>query len=315
MKNNRLIILLSVILLGSLCLSPSFAQEGMVRGKVVDEEGTPLAGVKITFYNPATGLRFTFETDEKGRFFRRGIYPSTYEITFQLEGFQPIRDTMRIEVGSDKKFTVTLTKAQPQVTGGDDFVQGATFFQQGDYKKAIEAFKRAVEKYPDYPDGYCNLGLSYLRDGQVDTAIELLKKAVELKPDLVEAYYGLGECYVKKEMLDEAMEAFAKALEIQPDDPKAHYNVGIIYYNHDQVDKAIEAFEKSKELDPKFPPVYYRLALAYLKKEELKLSVTNFEKFLQLEPDAPEAESVKSVVNEIKKQLQKTEKEPPPPLW
>lgn len=55
-----------------------------------------------------------------------------------------------------------------------------------------------VEKYPDYPDAYCNLGLSYLRDGQLDTAIDLLNKAIESKPDLVEAYYGLGESYVTK---------------------------------------------------------------------------------------------------------------------
>ena len=313
MKHNYLISFLFIILMGCLFLSPAFAQEGMVRGTVVNEEGNPLAGVKITFYDPATGVKFTIETDKKGKFLRRAIYPATYEVTLQLEGYQPVRDILRVEVGSDKKLDLIMTKAQPQVKGGEDFIQGAHFFQQRDYKKAIAAFQKVVEKYPDYPDAYCNLGLSYLRDGQVEQAIELLNKALELNPDLLEAYYGLGESYVTKGMLEEAMKAFTRALEIQPDNAKAYYNVGIIYFNYDKVDEAIETFQKSKELDPTFSPVYYQLGLSYLKKEELELSITHFEKFLQLVPDAPEAESIKSVVSELKEQLNKTKKEPPPP--
>jgi len=43
----------------------------MIRGKVVDEEGNPLAGAKITFYNPVTGFKFTMETDKKGKLLKR----------------------------------------------------------------------------------------------------------------------------------------------------------------------------------------------------------------------------------------------------
>jgi len=57
----------------------------MIRGKVVDEKENPLAGVKITFYDPPTGLNSPSRPTKGGRFLRKGIYPATYEITFQLE--------------------------------------------------------------------------------------------------------------------------------------------------------------------------------------------------------------------------------------
>ena len=84
----------------------------MVRGTVVDEEGNPRMGVKISLFDPATMLRFTIKTDKKGKFFGRGNYPSTYEITFQLEGYQPINNILSVEAGSDKKLNITMTKAQ-----------------------------------------------------------------------------------------------------------------------------------------------------------------------------------------------------------
>lgn len=52
-----------------------------------------------------------------------------------------------------------------------------TYFNAGDYQRAIEAGKQAVKLYPTNPDAYFCLGSAYTKTGQIDLAIENLKKA------------------------------------------------------------------------------------------------------------------------------------------
>ncbi|MFB0519415.1 MAG: tetratricopeptide repeat protein [Acidobacteriota bacterium] len=304
------ILLFIVLIMFTLVLSVSiaFAQRGRISGKVTDESGKPLPDVKITLLDLERGATFTIETDKKGEFFKSGLYPATYEITLELEGYYPIKDRLRLRAGAYEEMNITMAKLKPVVKGGEDFVNGLNFFKEHNYQAAIESFKKVTENYPDYPDAFYNLGISYLRSGDIDHATTSLQRAVELKPDTVAVYLGLGECYIKKDSMDKALEAFSEAEEIQPDNAKIHYNIGTIYYNEDKIDEAIAAFEKSAGLDPNFSSPHYQLGLAYFRKGELSKSIAHFEKFLELEPNAPEASQVKEFIEELKKQMTKPPK-------
>jgi len=281
------------------------AQEGIIKGRIIDENGKGLADVKITLYDSTRGLKFETKTDKNGKFYKRGLAPSTYTITLELEGYYPIKDTLKVRVGKPEEMEIVMKAATPEILGGDDFINGSNSFKEGKYEEAIEAFKKVTEKLPDYPVAYNNLGLSYLRNGDLDKAIIAFNKAIELKPDMIEAYFGLAECYIKKQESDKAIEVFSKTLEVQPDNPKLYYNIGVVYYNNDQTDDAIAAFEKSLALDPKFSSTHYQLGLAYFKKENKDKAIEHFEQFLALEPDAPEAPQVREIIKALKKEKTK----------
>jgi tetratricopeptide (TPR) repeat protein len=274
------------------------AIDGRIQGVVSDETGKPLGNVKITVYDPSRGLSFSTTTNKDGRFFKRGIIPSSYEIVFELDGYVSVRNKIEIRADWTEEMNVKLQRAK--IARASDFELGSKYFNEGNYPEAIVYFKQATEVSPGFAMAYYNLGLSYLRNGSKDEAVGALKKALEIMPDMVTAYLALGECYVEMEKYEDALKSFNRALVLQPSNPKTYFNLGIIYNKNNQVEEAISAFENSEKLDPSFSANQYELGLTYLKKGDYEKSVSHFERFLVLQPNAPEADQVKKIIAEFK---------------
>ncbi|MEO6831530.1 MAG: tetratricopeptide repeat protein [Chitinophagaceae bacterium] len=66
------------------------------------------------------------------------------------------------------------------------------FFARGDYQKSIEMCRINIDSFPDYQQGYVNMGASYLKLGKYDSAKMVLSKAVSLAPDDKKAQYFLS---------------------------------------------------------------------------------------------------------------------------
>ncbi len=281
----------------------SIGQETVIKGTVTDQDGNPLKNVKITFSDPSRGMKFTVESDKKGNFMKVGIPPTVYQITAELDGYFPMRSQARIRFGFTENIAITLRKVPPKIEDNRTLSQGIEFFRQGQYDQAIVAFQKVVDQFPNNVEGYYNLGLSYLRKGELDQAIEALEMAVEVYPEGLESYLALGECYFLRGESEKALKTFSKAVEIQPENPKVHYNLGIVYYKMDNGEKALKSFDKTLELNPGFSSAHYQAALTAVKLGSYKLAIQHFEAFLKLEPEAPEAEQIKVMVEELKKRI------------
>ena len=71
-------------------------------------------------------------------------------------------------------FLSLLAFAQPEVDACYNF------HKAGDYRRAIEAGKRAVQKYPNNKDAHFCLGASYRMVGEFKLALEHMKRAERL---------------------------------------------------------------------------------------------------------------------------------------
>ena len=282
----------------------NFAQESVVKGVVTDSEGNALKDAKITLLDPSRGTKFTTKTDKHGKFVKVGIPPSMYRITVELEGYFTFNSQLPVRLGMRETINIKLEKIPPKIEEDKDLAQGIEFFKQGKYDQAIESFKKVIEKFPSNPDVYYNLGLSYLRSRDINQAITAFEKVIEINPEAIEVYFALGECYFTKEDNEKALAAFSQALELQPDNPKAYYNLGILYYKYDKLEEALSAFEKSIELNPEFSSVYYQAGLVSTKKGNFEKAIEFFNHFLKLEPNAPEADQVTAIIEELKKQIE-----------
>lgn len=94
---------------------------------------------------------------------------------------------------------------------------GDVYGRRGDYEKAIEQFKKAVEINPNYADAWHNLANTYQQAGQSDLAIEDYQKAVEKNPALWQSYQSLAVIYFEKGENEKSLENVKKALEINPE--------------------------------------------------------------------------------------------------
>jgi outer membrane protein assembly factor BamD (BamD/ComL family) len=301
LKKNTIVstFVLSVVFIYGPCFL--WGQQSVLKGTVYDKEGNTLENVKIILLDSSRGTKFSMRSGKDGKFMKVGIPPSVYKVSVEHEGYVPFKSKIRVRMGMNQGFKISLEKIPVKIDGNEDFIQGINLFKGGDYKNAIEYFIKVSRQFPDNFEVFYNLGLSYLKNGQVDEAIVALEKTKQLRSDLVEVHFALGECYFKKENKEKAIEAFSQAIECQPDNARAYFNLGIIHYSYDEAELAIECFKKSIELDPEYSLAHYHAGLASAKIGDIKSAISFFEEFLRLKPDAPEAEQVKIILQELKK--------------
>lgn len=127
---------------------------------------------------------------------------------------------------------------------------GDYYGRQGDFNKAIEEFKKAIELNPNYADAYHNLANTYQGIGQTDLAIENYKKAIEINPNLWQSWQNLAAIYFEQQKFELAKENMEKAIKANPENANLYLNLGIIYLKLENEQEAQKYFQKAIELNP-----------------------------------------------------------------
>jgi tetratricopeptide (TPR) repeat protein len=277
---------------------PGLRAGNRFRGLIKDN-GDSLPKVKITLVDPTRGTRFSLSSNKAGEFTKVGVPASTYEASFELEGYFRFESRISLMPGNEEKVLITLQRIPPKIDDDPDFMAGIELFKQGQYAEAVGLFLKVTEKFPDNVEPLYNLGVSYLRSGNPEKAIAALEQAVRLKPDALEAYFALGECYFNLGQAEKAMEAFSKATNIEPNSPKA-YTLGISLTRTTRRRRS-GFFEQAIALDPKYSSAHYQAGLANIKKGDFQKAIQHLEEFIRLEPDSADAGRAKTIIEELKK--------------
>jgi len=127
---------------------------------------------------------------------------------------------------------------------------GDYYSRHGNFERAVEEFKKAIEIKSNYTDAYHNLANTYWQMGKADLAIENYQKALEFNPNLWQSYQNLGGIYFKQEKFELAKEQIEKAVAINPENSIINSNLGIVYLKLGDKTKAKKAFLKALEVDP-----------------------------------------------------------------
>lgn len=116
---------------------------------------------------------------------------------------------------------------QPIETRGEEslskterlFQQGMAFYQQQNYKSAINKLLLIIESQPEDANANFYLGLCYLLMKKNDRAILHLHKVIELKGEFLyeKCYWYLGNAYLLKNDGNKALSMFEKVVELEGD--------------------------------------------------------------------------------------------------
>ena len=137
------------------------------------------------------------------------------------------------------------------------FVKGLKNNFEGDNRKAIEFYKKAVAVDSEFARAYVEMGISHRVLGMVSEGRKYIQRALELSDRVSdkERYFIEGQFYRDSERTyDKAIEAFNKILEIYPEDIDAINALGAVYMRTEQWDKAIEVTKVS--IRNKTPIIY-----------------------------------------------------------
>src|SRR5207237_2628012 len=128
------------------------------------------------------------------------------------------------------------------------------YYKKGDYMKAVESLKAALEQDPHDNEAVQLLGLSYYLSGRPAEAIPQLEKVQTWYPRVnVDASYILGLCYIQTKDYPHARSAFAKMFDVPPESAPAYLFTARILFRQ-EFDPIAEAYaQKAVSLDHKIP--------------------------------------------------------------
>ena len=160
------------------------------------------------------------------------------------------------------------------------YQEGVKKGERGNYKKAIELFKKVLDVIPEHIDARRNLGMAYLELGDIEGAKDNLIDVLRIDPKDTWSYVLLGNIYGKyeKERDFESQERFyMKAYELNPFDSYLLNNLAALRTQQNNYKDAQRLFHEALSINPKYPNSYFGLAYSYFEEKRYEMALVTLE--------------------------------------
>jgi tetratricopeptide (TPR) repeat protein len=179
-------------------------------------------------------------------------------------------------------------------------VLGYTYEQEKDYKKAIDAYRKAIALDRDNLDAIRGLAQNLMNDGQTEAALEQYKIIADANPEDPQTLLRMAEIYRKQGKFDLALDSLKQAQAVVPDLMEVSYNMSAIYQAQGRYDEAAQTLQdllkKTEKADGKYSKeelnnravFLERLGSIYREDNNEQLANETFRKMLTLGDDNAE---------------------------
>lgn len=289
--------------------SDAFAQRGAIRGKIVDEQGNPIANMECSIeLHGGGGRRSTVTTKDNGELLKGGVRAGNYVVTCEKEGFRTLAVPASVSGFEQKDLgEVVMYRLAPGELSEKDHARATELLEKfkmsaasDDHQATLKSLLELDKMMPDNPEIQFNIASTYEQLNQPDEALEYYEKTTSLKPDTYDAWTAIADLHGKKSEWPDAQAAAKKAIDLKATDPILLFNYAVYAQNAGDVDAAKWGFEKTLELDPGRAMAHYQLGLIAVNQEDNQAALAHFEKFLEIAPDDPQAEAAKGVIEALK---------------
>ena len=297
--------------------APVLAQSGMVKGKVLDAQGNPVADAKVELISAETdGRRFETKTDKKGEFVQIGLRSGAYKVTASKDkvGSQTLPANVR-QGGSGTSVEFKLSPVS-NISAADvkkmqammaSFQAANAALEAKNPDLAITKYQEAIAVQADCKECYVGIGDAQADKKAYAEAEAAYTKASTIDPNYAEAYRGLASVYNAQKKYDLAQQAGAKYGQLAPSagaggggGAEAAYNQGVILFNSQKYQEAKAQFEAAVKANPNMALAQYQLGMTSLNLGQIPEAVKALEAYLQLEPNGDKAAEVKTALPALK---------------
>ncbi len=173
-------------------------------------------------------------------------------------------------------------------------VLGYTYEQEKQYKKAIDAYRKATELDRDNLDAIRGLAQNLMNDGQTDAALEQYKIIADANPEDAQTYLRMAEIYRREGKFDEALDNLTKAQSMVQESLEVPYSFAAVYQAQGRYDEAAKVLQdllkKTEKSDNNYSQddknrravFLERLGTVYRDNNNTQLAVETFRKMLVL---------------------------------
>jgi len=189
------------------------------------------------------------------------------------------------DLAKDKLYRKKALELSDRLSDRERYIiQGEVYFwnaPERDWNKAIEAFNRLLELYPDNSMANYELGAIYSDLEEWDRSIKYWEVCRKNKFQFLSLYYALADNYRAKGLYDKADEVLEYCLENISDSAITHLYMAYNYLTQAKLDSAITEVDKAITRDPTFRYNSYWNGLISMYKGDLGRARMEFRKSLE----------------------------------
>jgi tetratricopeptide (TPR) repeat protein len=286
-------------------------REYYIRGRIVDTQKQPIAGVEMEIRDAETSRSYRMKTGKDGAFKFAGLPHGVYEATLSKEGYpvtkiewkfeSPQESMQHVDIpdivlaSQEQKQRFELAKETDATTKG-----AAEKIRNGDLDGAIAQLKSLLGKDPKNASALFFLGLAYVRKEMYPEAIAALTQVTELSPDFPGAHFELGICHRQLHDGPQALAEFDKTLELDPSNADAAHNAGLILFEQNRIDDALAHFEKGLAAKPEDADLLEMAGRCYIHQAKLDKALESLEKARAASTDAGKIAFLDQLIASVK---------------
>jgi tetratricopeptide (TPR) repeat protein len=173
------------------------------------------------------------------------------------------------------------------------YAQARAARQRGDDATAIAKYKAMIKLAPHLAAAYNNLGMLYFNEHDYKNAVDVLQRGMELNPEMPSAAAMLGMSYFQMGQNDKAEPLLETALRANPKDDQVEMVLVRILINERKLPDASSRLNDYLARNPKSQEAWYLLGKTYLQMSEDALGKIN-----EIDPDSVVAHEIAGEIDE-----------------
>jgi tetratricopeptide (TPR) repeat protein len=162
---------------------------------------------------------------------------------------------------------------------------------QGKKDQAKSLWKEVLAKKPNAALAYVSLGMVARDEGKLAAARDFFNKALKIIPDMAEAHYNLGGLALYEGNFKEAEHQYRAAIASDPYNDEAQNDLGLALAYQGKIKEAEKQYVKALELNPNLASAHLNLGTLYAQTKRYNQAIDEFNKALAVDPGLMDAHS------------------------
>lgn len=219
-------------------------------------------------------------------------------VSLQSEIARDVSAKLRVKLsGADEAKVTKSSTADPEAYQA--YLKGRYYWNRRtaeDIRKAIEQFKAATDRDPNYALAYAGLADCYVLLPQyagtpaseaIPQARNYAERAIALDDQLAEPHASLGNVAKISWQWTEAEREFKRAIELNPNYATVYHWYSELLKGFGRFDEAAMMIKRAKELDPLSGIIGINISEMYQIQNNHQASIENSLKLIELDPNFP----------------------------
>lgn len=154
---------------------------------------------------------------------------------------------------------------------------------------AVPYFSEAILAEPKCAEAFNYRGVAFKNIGEFCKALDDYKIAIELRPAYHDAHFNLGLILSDQGLADEGIGCFRQALDYNPRNSLAHYNIANLLSKKGQYSASLDEYDWAIAINPSNALFYLNKANALMKIGGFSEALSSYSTAISIDPKIPEA--------------------------